>query len=186
MPMVVAPLRTALIVRSTLPAPALEAALRAAIREVVPRTTVSDFELVTARLADARETHRFTLGLIGAFAGLALLLAAIGLGAVISYSVSQRMREMGIRIALGAQSSQVARLVLGQGVVLAAIGVVAGSAAGLAATRLMQSMLYGVSPGDPLTTAAVALLLLVVSALACALPARRATRVDPVEMVRAE
>jgi predicted permease len=186
MPMVVAPLRTALIVRSRLPAPALEAALRAAIKEAAPRANVSDFELATARLADARETHRFTLGMVGAFAGLALLLAAIGLGAVISYSVSQRMREMGIRIALGAQSSQVARLVLGQGVLLAIIGIVAGSAAGLAATRLMRSMLYGVSPGDPLTTAAVAVLLLVVAAAACALPARRATRVDPVEMVRAE
>ena len=186
MPMIVAPLRASLIVRSRLPGPALEAALRAAIKEVAPQANVSDFELVTARLADARETHRFTLGLVGAFAGLALLLAAIGLAAVISYSVNQRMREMGIRIALGAQSSQVARLVLGQGVVLAVIGIVAGSAAGLAATRLMRSMLYGVSPGDPLTTAAVALLLLAVSAVACALPARRAIRVDPVEMVRAE
>ena len=181
-----APPRLAVMVRSSLPAPALEAALTNAIKEVAPHAVTQQFQRTTARYVEARAVHRFTLGLVSAFAGLALFLAAIGLSAVIGYAVSQRMREIGIRIALGAQSSEVARLVLGQGVTLAVIGIVIGCLGGLAATRVMRSMLYGVTPGDPLTMISVAVLLVIVAVVACALPARRATRIDPVEMVRAE
>jgi predicted permease len=175
-----------LIVRSTLPVPAIEAVVTNAVKEVAPRVRVSQFKLAQTQFVEARATTRFTLGLVAAFAGLTLLLAAIGLGAVIGYSVSQRMREIGIRICLGAQSTEVAALVCRQGVALATAGVVVGSVVALGATRVMRSMLYGVTPGDPITTVTVAALLIVVALIACALPAGRATRVDPVEMVRAE
>jgi hypothetical protein len=180
------PSRAAVMVRSSMALPSLQAAVERAVSESAPAATVSNFRPAMQRFVEARADHRFTLGLIGAFAGLALLLAAVGLGAVIASAVSQRMREIGIRVALGAQSSDVARLVLGQGVALAGAGVILGCLGGLAATRLMRSMLFGVTPGDPLTMISVAALLVVVSLVACALPARRATRVDPVEMVRAE
>jgi predicted permease len=185
-PLTAAPPRFDLVVRSALPAGQLEAALKQAVREAAPPAMVQGFEMAADRFAKARAVHRFMLGLVGAFAGLALILAAIGLSAVIGYSVTQRMREIGIRIALGAQNSDVAALVMRQGVTLAIAGVVIGSIAGLAATRLMQSMLFGVSPGDPVTMVGVAALLIVVAILACAMPARRALMIDPAEMVRAE
>jgi putative ABC transport system permease protein len=185
-PLPATPSRVVLTVRSAMTALALQPVLAQAVQEAAPGATTSDFRPALQRFVEARADHRFTLGLVGAFAGLALLLAGIGLTAVIGYSVSQRMREIGIRVALGAQSSDVTRLVLGQGVVLAVIGVGLGSLGGLAATRLMRSMLFGVTPGDPVTMVSVAALLVIVSIIACALPARRATRVDPVEMVRAE
>jgi predicted permease len=180
------PARIALIVRSSIPVPALEGALQAAVKDASPLAAVSNFKAAPARFADARAVHRFTLGLVGVFAATALLLAAIGLAAVIGYAVSQRKQEIGIRIALGASTTEIAGLVVRQGVVLAAVGVLLGTLAGLAATRLMQSMLYGVAPGDPITIGIVAMLLLAISLIACVLPARRAAQVDPLEMLRAE
>ena len=130
--------------------------------------------------------RRYPSYLIGSFAGLALILAMIGLYGLISYSVSQRTRELGIRIALGAQERDVMRLVMGPGARLAVIGVAVGIVAGLALTQLMRSLLYGVSAADPLTFAAVAILLTAVAVGACYIPARRAMRTDPIVALRYE
>jgi ABC-type antimicrobial peptide transport system permease subunit len=124
--------------------------------------------------------------LIGSFASLALILAMVGLYGLISYMVLQRTREIGIRVALGAQRCDILRMVLRQGIRAALAGVATGVIAGLALTRLMTSLLYGISPGDALTFAGAALLLLIVAFAACSIPARRAVRVDPVVALRYE
>jgi predicted permease len=129
---------------------------------------------------------RFTMFLLAVFAGLALLLAAIGIYAVISYAVSQRTREIGIRMALGARQQTVLRYVVGHGMTLAGIGIVLGCAAALALTRAMSSLLFNVRPWDPLTLTAVAALLAFIALLASYAPARRASRVDPMVALREE
>jgi ABC-type antimicrobial peptide transport system permease subunit len=130
--------------------------------------------------------RRLTMMLLSAFAGLALLLAAVGIYSVISYSVSERVQEIGIRMALGARRAQVMRMVVGHALTLAGIGAVAGGAGAWALTRLMQNLLFGVRPSDPLTFVAVSALLAAVAAAAAAFPGLRATRVDPVIALRAE
>ena len=127
---------------------------------------------------------RFNMTLLAAFATVALLLTAVGLYGVISFSVSESTHEIGVRIALGAQTSDVLKLVIGQGMVLTVVGVIAGLAAAYWLTRLMSSLLFGVDATDSVTFAGVSLLLLVVAALACYVPARRASKVDPVEALR--
>jgi putative ABC transport system permease protein len=129
---------------------------------------------------------KFNALLLSLFAGLALLLTAIGLYGVMSYSVIQRAQEIGIRIALGAQTGDVLKMVLRQGLKLTALGLLIGLAAAYALTRYMQSLLFGVKATDPLTFAAIALLLIAVALLACLVPARRATKVDPLEALRTE
>ena len=124
--------------------------------------------------------------LIGSFAFLAFILAMIGLYGVISYSVLQRTREIGIRVAIGAQRPDVLRLVLREGIATAGLGIAAGVIAGLFLTRLMSSLLYGVTPGDWLTFTAVSACLLLVAVAACAIPARRAAQVDPIIALRYE
>jgi putative ABC transport system permease protein len=136
--------------------------------------------------ATALQSDRFNLWLLGSFALLALLLAALGIYGVMTYTTSQRTRELGIRMALGAQTSDVLKLVAVQGMKLALIGVALGLLASFALTRLMKSLLFGVGPTDPLTFALVPLLLSVVGFLACYIPARRATRVDPLIALRSE
>jgi putative ABC transport system permease protein len=130
--------------------------------------------------------RRYPSYLIGSFAALALVLAMVGLYGLISYAVSQRVRELGIRIALGAQQRDVMRLVMGQGARLAITGVAAGILAALGLTKLMRSLLFGVSAADPLTFAVVAVLLTIVAMAACWIPARRAMRTDPVVALRHE
>ena len=122
--------------------------------------------------------------LLGIFAIVALTLAAVGIYGVIAYAVSQRTREIGIRIALGAQKRDIFRMVVGHGLILSLIGVVIGLAASLMLTRYLASLLYGVSSTDPATITSVALLLITVALLACSIPARRATRVDPMSALR--
>ena len=139
-------------------------------------------EIVDDSLAD----RRFAMILLGAFAVLALVLASIGIYGVVSYLVGERTHEIGIRMALGAHRTDVLKLVLGEGAKMALAGVAAGLAAGLALTRLMAKMLYGVSAADPLTFAGVAATLTFVALAACYLPARRATRVDPIVALRYE
>jgi putative ABC transport system permease protein len=134
----------------------------------------------------ALQQPRLSMGLVGGFAGMALLLTAIGLYGVLAYNVGQRSREIGIRMALGAQRADVFLLVIGHGIRLALLGVGIGLLAALALTRVMSSLLYEVKPSDPITYAGVSVLLLAVGFLACWLPARRATRVDPIQSLRYE
>jgi ABC-type antimicrobial peptide transport system permease subunit len=131
-------------------------------------------------------TQRSVLALLGAFAVLAVLLAAIGLHGVIAYSVSQRTREIGVRIALGAQTDDVMGLVLRQGFALAIAGLAIGVAGSLTATRVLETLLYGVQPQDPVTLGAVGALLFAIAVVASYTPARRAARVDPIDALRAD
>lgn len=124
--------------------------------------------------------------LLASFAGLALILSALGIYSVLSYSIAQQTREIGLRMALGAQQGNVLRLVIGGGARLAAIGIAVGLTAALTLTQLMKVLLFGVRPTDPFTFTAVIALLAVTSILACYIPARRAMRVDPIEALRCE
>jgi ABC-type antimicrobial peptide transport system permease subunit len=137
-------------------------------------------EIVASSIAQ----QRFTMSLLAIFAGLALVLGAIGLYGVISYSVVQRTRELGVRSALGAGRGDLFRLVVGQGMRLAGIGLLMGVAASLGLTRFLQSMLYGVRPSDPFVLATVTTILAAVALLACYVPAHRAARVDPITALR--
>jgi ABC-type antimicrobial peptide transport system permease subunit len=131
-------------------------------------------------------SRRFNVVLMGCFGITALLLAAIGVLGVSAYSVSRRTREIGVRVALGATASDVRRMVLGQGLRTIAVGVAVGAAAALALTRVVGAMLYGVPAHDPVTFGGVTLLLVAVTLLACYLPARRATKVDPMVALRSD
>jgi putative ABC transport system permease protein len=142
----------------------------------IPATKVRSMaEVISTSVA----TERFNMLLLGIFAGLALVLAGIGIYGVVAYSVTQRTHEIGIRIALGAQSKDVLRLVISQGMSLVVIGLVIGLATAFGLTRLMRTLLFNISPGDPATFALVAAVLTVIALLACFIPARRATKVDP-------
>jgi predicted permease len=161
-------------------------AIRAQIRAVnrnIPIIGVQTMEQLLSRSVAAR---RFTMALLSVFAGLALILAALGVFGVMSYSVTERTREIGIRMALGARAGDVAKVIVRQGMTLALIGIVLGLAASFALTPLMQSLLFGVSPADPVTFIVLAFLLAAVALAACHLPARRAARVDPMVTLRHE
>ncbi len=139
-----------------------------------------------AIIADSLAARRFSMILLSIFATLALLLSSMGIYGVISYVVGQRTREIGIRIALGAQRGSVLRLILGEGMKMALIGVVVGIVAAAGLTRLMSQLIYGVSATDPLTFAGVIFVLTTVALAACYIPARRAMRVDPMVALRYE
>src|SRR5262249_53286753 len=147
----------------------------------LPVSRVRSMDQLLSRSIDQ---PRFRTTLLGLFGLVALILSSVGIYGVISYSVNQRVQEIGIRMALGAQTKDVIRLILRQGIVLAVIGVAAGLTASLFLTSLMSSFLYDVSPTDPLTFAEVSLLLIVVALLACYIPAKRASRVDPMISLR--
>jgi ABC-type antimicrobial peptide transport system permease subunit len=137
-------------------------------------------------MSNAAGARRFNMALLAFFAIAALLLTMMGIYGVVAFLVGRRRREIGIRMALGAQSRDVLRLVLQQGMRPVAFGVAVGLAGSLAASRLVASQLYGISSADPLTLASIIALLLVTALLACWLPARRAARVDPIEALRCE
>jgi putative ABC transport system permease protein len=137
-------------------------------------------------LSESVAQPRFYAILLGSFAAIALVIAALGIYGVISYAVSQRTRELGIRIALGAQRERVVRLVIGQGLTLTLVGIVFGVVGAYALTRLIASLLFGVTSADPLTFTVVGILFMAVACLASYLPARRAAAVDPIIAMRAE
>jgi putative ABC transport system permease protein len=162
---------------------ALAPALRQEVKKLDANLPVS-FEAMGQIFARSTATRRYTVILLGAFAALALLLAVIGVYGMMSYAVSQSAREIGIRVALGAQRRDVMKLVVGQGLVLTAIGMAIGLSAAFALSRLIAGLLYDVSAADPLTFAGVVGLMMFVALLACYFPARRATRIDPIVALR--
>ncbi|HXF27930.1 MAG TPA: ABC transporter permease [Bryobacteraceae bacterium] len=164
----------------------LASAIQRAVREVDPNQPVHDLKTMDERLASSLGPRRFAVTLLGLFAGIALLMAAIGLYGVISYGVSQRTQEIGIRMALGARRGQVLKLIVGQGLRLAGMGVGIGLVASFLLTRLIASQLVGVSAFDPLTFTEMAVFMALVALLAAYLPARRAAKVDPMEALRHE
>lgn len=162
------------------------AGTREAIRSVDPDLPIAKVAPLAVIVKDSLTQSRFSMLLLSAFGALALILASIGIYGVISYSVGQRTREIGVRIAVGAQRRNVLGLVLGQGARLAGLGIAIGLVAAIGVTRLMASPLFGVAPRDPLTFFAVPVLLMAIALLACYIPARRAMRVDPMVALRSE
>ncbi len=161
-------------------------ALESCASALDPKLPIYNVKTLEQYRRDYLFTMRFQATLIGGFGLLALALASLGLYGALSYSVSQRTQEIGVRMALGARTGDVLRLVVGQGVRLIAIGVALGLAGAFAAARVLKSLLHGVSPTDPLTFVGVPLLLSVVALLAVLVPARRAARVDPMIALRCE
>ena len=173
-------------VRSTLDPAQLATQLRLALRQLDASLAIADLRLMNQITDASVSSQRFTLFLIGLFAALALVLATIGMYGVISYSVSQRMPEFGMRIALGARPWDLLRLIVGQGLTLSILGAAIGLLCAAAFARLLGSLLYGVSALDPVTFAAVAVLALATTTLACYFPANRATKADPMTSLRSE
>jgi putative ABC transport system permease protein len=174
------------LLRTTVDPLTLSAAARREIRAVDRNAPASSIRTMEQYLAASVAPRRFNLRLLTIFAVAALILAGAGLYGVVSQGVAQRKRELGVRIALGARACDVLKLVIGQGMALAVIGVALGLVAALALTRLMEGLLFGVSATDPLTFMVIAVLLMFVALLACYIPARRATKVDPLIALRSE
>jgi predicted permease len=175
-----------LVVRSTRPAESLVPEIRSALAAHDPSLPNGEFRALDDLVDNAVASRRLITQLLGVFSACALGLAALGLYGVIAYSVTQRTQEIGIRMAIGAQRRDVLQLILRGGLGLVGIGVVLGLAGSFALTRVLRSLLFGVSAQDPVVFIGIALLLLIVAALACLLPALRATKVDPLVALRAE
>ncbi|HXM32721.1 MAG TPA: ABC transporter permease [Chthoniobacterales bacterium] len=173
-----------IVVRSAIEPTALAAALREQVQALDKDQPVSEIRTMEWYLGDSMAQRRFNMLLLGAFAGLALVLAAVGIYGVIAYTVTQRTHEMGIRIALGAKGGDILRLVFGNAMATTLTGIALGLGAAFALTRLLRSLLYQVSPTDPVVFAAIPLLLLSVAVIATYLPARRAMKVDPITALR--
>lgn len=175
-----------LVVRTPGDPRAAEPLLRQAVRDADPTLALRGVRTLDEVVGTNLDARRFGLGLISCFAGVALVLAAVGIYGVLAFSVTSRSREFGVRLALGATRRSVLMLVLGQGLAWSLLGVSAGIATAGAGGRLLEGMLYGVSPADWPTFLAVTIGLLAVVAVACLVPAARATRVDPIASLRAE
>jgi putative ABC transport system permease protein len=175
-----------LVIRTVGDPLSLAAAVRQAVWAVDRDQPVSNIRTMEEILAGEVSQRRLGMSLLAAFAALALALAALGIYGVLSYAVSQRTPEIGLRLAVGAQPGDVLRMVVSDGMRLALLGLVAGLAASFALTRVMDKLLFGVRATDPLTFAAVSLLLLFVSGAACIVPARRAMKVNPMVALRVE
>jgi putative ABC transport system permease protein len=175
-----------LVVRSNGDPALLAPAIRGQVAAMDKDLPIYDVQTLDDLLSGITVVRRFNTALIGSFAGLAVLLAAVGIYGVMSYAVGQRTHEIGIRMALGAARGDVLRMVLGNGLRLALAGVALGLAASFGLTGLIRAQLYGVTPTDPITFAGVAILLMAVALFACWIPARRATRVDPITALRNE
>jgi putative ABC transport system permease protein len=174
------------VVRSDVEAASLGPAIKAAVREVDPEQPISKLREAGELLQDATARQRFNMSLLTLFGVLALTLAGVGVYGVMAYGVNQRTRELGIRLALGARASSVQAMVLRQGLRLTVTGLVLGLVGALALSRLLTTLVYGVNPSDPRVLGVAVLVLAAVSALACLIPAIRATRVDPIDALRSE
>jgi ABC-type antimicrobial peptide transport system permease subunit len=159
--------------------------LREALRRVDAQQPITSIETLQQVRTRSLAPPRLIASLLGLFAVLALVITAAGIGGVLAFSVNQRTQEIGIRMALGANRSAVLKMVLRQGLTLVLLGLAGGTVGALFLVRLMKEVLYGISPTDPLTFIAVTLLLLCVAVIACAIPARRATTVNPIAALRA-
>jgi putative ABC transport system permease protein len=177
---------TSLLVRTEVDPRTLVAPIEGALRSIDPAQTGSGTKTMEQLLTDSVAQPRFYSLLLGSFAGLALVLAIVGVYGVISYSVAQRTHELGIRIALGARVQHVLLLVMGQAMMLVMLGAFIGLGTAFALTRLLTKFLFEVNASDPITFGAVALLLALVALVACYIPARRATKVDPLVALRYE
>jgi putative ABC transport system permease protein len=175
-----------LVVRAAMDPSGMKQALGRAIREINKDQTLTDVKTLEQVKAESMASSRLQSLLLTVFAAIAVLLAAIGIYGVISYSVEQRTHEIGIRAALGASRGDLLRLVLRGGMLLAGIGLVLGFAGAFGLTRLLANLLFGVGARDPLTIGAVAAILAGVALVACYIPARRATKVDPMVALRYE
>lgn len=160
--------------------------MRRIAAEVDKDQPVYDIMTMEQVLSQFVSPWRFYMQLMGLFAGMAVVLAAVGIYGLISYSVSERTHEIGLRIALGAQKADVLKLVVKQGVILTLVGVAIGLVSAIALTRLIANLLFGVTATDPVTFLSISLLLIGVAFLACYIPARRATKVDPMVALRCE
>ena len=174
------------VVRGTEDTGAIAREVRTHVRAIDPNLPIGDVHTLQYAVSHSAQQPRFRTYVLGAFAAISLLLAATGLYGLLSYSVTQRVREIGVRMALGARPGDVLRLVVGEGMKLVAVGAVAGIAAAAAAGRLVAGLLFGVSATDPLTYAAVVAVLTLVAFAACSLPALRAARVNPMSALRSE
>jgi putative ABC transport system permease protein len=182
----VAPGNMNVVVRSTLPAESLGATIRDIVRQMDPTLPIVRLRTMDEVFAESVSRPRFLAQLLGLFAGLALALAAVGTYGILAYTVSQRRKEIGIHMALGATRPAVLRMILGQGLRFTAVGLAVGIAAAFGFTRLLQTQLFNVRPTDPMTIAAVSVFIAAVAALACLVPANRAARVDPMVVLRDE
>jgi len=186
-PLLQAPNRDlSLAMRSSVDPDSLVAAARGVLQKLDPDLPAYDVRTMAELVANQTTRSRFSAWLLGVFGALALALAAVGIYSVMAYAVEQRSREIGVRVALGASARDVLKMVIGQGMRLALLGVTFGLGAALALTQLMKKLLFGVAPADPLTYGALALLLTLVALFACWVPARRATKVDPMIALRCE
>ncbi|MGH9856137.1 MAG: FtsX-like permease family protein, partial [Blastocatellia bacterium] len=175
-----------LAVRSGVDPNSLVAAVRGVLQKLDPNLPAYEATTMAEQVTDQTTRSRFSAWLLGVFGALALVLAAVGIYSVMAYAVEQRSREIGVRVALGARAGDVLKMVIGQGMRLALLGVGLGLGAALALTQLMKQLLFGVAAADPLTYGSLALLLTLVALLACWIPARRATKVDPIIALRCE
>jgi ABC-type antimicrobial peptide transport system permease subunit len=173
-------------VRSTLSAKPLAATIRSTLRSIDPNLAVGDIQTMGDLESEASAQRRFQTSLLSVFAGIALFLALVGLYGLLAYSVSRRTREVGIRMALGAQQTDVMLLVLKKASLLLALGLVFGLITSWFATRTIQAFLFGVGRHDPITTLCVSALLAVSGLIAAIIPARRAASIDPMQALRTE
>jgi predicted permease len=178
--------RATFVIRTSVPPATLAQPAIAAIRAIDPEQPVGDIRTMVEVLGERLASQRFSALLLAVFAGVALLLAAVGIYSVLSYIVRGRSREIGIRTALGAQRADVLRLVIIEGMSPALVGIAAGTLAALASARILETLVFGVSASDPLTLAGVAATLALVALMASLVPAYRALRLDPVKVLRAE